>query len=102
MSLRRFLSTNSNVEATQSSLDNDRTPTYASNLTTASTHTDGVNSLSDRMRALSGSDSVTVPDETESSLTDTLGVAEKATPRYSKRLSSSSRYLLTSHLCEFC
>ena len=90
MSLRHFLPTNRNAE---SSLENHRTPTYTSNITTAPTHTAGADSLDDRMRALnvrvpvlSGHDSV---DETESSVTDTLGIA---TPRYSKRrlINSSS------------
>ena len=90
MSLRRFLPKNRKTEAAQSSLQNDRQPTYTSNVqVNDSADSD---SLSNRMRALSGSDAVsaTLFDETESSLTDTLGVAEtseKATLRsnYSKR-----------------
>ena len=64
MSLRRFLSTNRNAK-TALALEK---------------HTDGADSPNDRMRTrnvsvpvLSGRDSV---DETESSLTNTLGVAE--------------------------
>ena len=101
MSLRRLLPTNRNAEADRSSLENDRTPAYTSNVTAAPTHTDGADSPNDRMRAqnvivpvLSGIDSV---DETESSLTDTLSVAETsgvATPRYSKRLSGKFMFSL--------
>ena len=70
MSLGQLLSKirNANSEADQRSLENDRSPT------TAPTHT------------LSGRDSVTLPDENKSSLTDTVGVAgtsEVATPNYS-------------------
>ena len=95
MSLRRFLPTNRNAdsEAAQSSLENDRPlapTTYTSNAI------DSANSLNDRMRALSGSDSVALPDKIESSLTDTLGIAktsEVATPRrYSKRLSGKCKF----------
>ena len=86
MSLRRFLSTNRKTDAARSSLENDRPPAYTPNVTdgvdglnemralsgsdsvTVPTHTDGANSLNDRTRALSlaGSDSVTLtlPDET--------------------------------------
>ena len=75
-------------------LESDRTPTYTSNDTMAPTH------------SLPGSDSVKLPDETKSSLTDTLGIAEtskvaKLTPNYSKRLSSKFKFA-TSHLCGFC
>ena len=55
-------------------MENDSSLTYPSNVTTAPTH------------SLSGRDSVTLPDETKSSLTDTVGVAgtsEVATPNYS-------------------
>jgi hypothetical protein len=77
MSLRRFLPTNRKAEADQSSLENDRLPTYTPNVTTTPTHT------------LPGRDS-------ESSLADTLGVAETseiATPNYSKR--PSGKFNLT-------
>ena len=94
MALRRFPSTNRKAEAGQSSFGNDRTlaPTYTSNFMTSPYHT------------LPGRDSVRQLDETigKSSLTDTLGVAEKSrvtTPNYSKRLSDSPP---DSHLCEFC
>ena len=83
MSLRRFPPTNRNAETDQSSLGKDRTPTY-SNLT--------------------GRDSETPPDRTESSLTDTIGVAERskvATTNYSKRPSVSPPPP-NSHSCEFC
>ena len=88
MSLRRLLQKNRNAKAARSPLENDRPPSYTSNVTI---HTDGANSPNDRIRArhvsLPGRDSV-LPDETESSLTNTLGVADTsvvATPRYSKR-----------------
>ena len=74
MSLRRYLSKNPKVEADQSSLGNDRTPSYTSNATTAPY------TLSDR-------DSMRQPG---SSLTGTLSVAEKskvATTNYGKRSS---------------
>ena len=88
MSLQRYLSTNREAEADQSSLENDRTPasTHASNVTTAPYN-------------LSGRDSVKQP---ESSLTNTIGIAEKskvAITNYSKHLSVS---LPNSQLCEFC
>jgi hypothetical protein len=80
MSLQRFLPTDHKAEANRSSLENDRTSTCTSNVTTAPAHT------------LSGRDSVRQPNETESSLklTDTLGVAETSkietsSPNYSKR-----------------
>ena len=70
------LTTNYNTEAARSSLEND------------TIHTDSI--------VLPGRDSVPEimmpPDETESSLTDTLGVAETsdlATPRYGKRPSDN-------------
>ena len=74
----------------------DRTPAYTANVTTALalTHT------------LTGCDSVRLLNETESSPSDTLGVAEKsevATPIYGKRPSDRFKFFLpTSHLCEFC
>ena len=55
--------------------------TYTSNVTTVATHT------------LSGRDSVNQPDETESSLTDTLGTAKVPTPNYSKRPSGKFKVL---------
>ena len=70
------------------------TPTYTANVTTALTHT------------LTGCDSVRLLNETESSPSDTLGVAkisEVATPIYGKRPSDIFKFFLpTSHLCEFC
>ena len=72
MSLRRHLQRNRKAER---SLENDRlgTPANTSNVTTAPAHT------------LPGSDSVRLPDETDFSLTDTLGALEITTPDYSKR-----------------
>ena len=72
----------SSPEAARSSLENDRPPT-----TYTSIVSDSADSLIDRMRALAGSDSVTVtlPDETESSRTTDTSESEVATPRYSKR-----------------
>ena len=70
MSLWRFPPTNSNAEADLSTLENDRPPTYTSNVTSAPAHT------------LSGRD----PDEA----TNTLSVAETskaATPNYSEHQS---------------
>jgi hypothetical protein len=95
MSWLRFLTKNRKAEADhRSSLEIDRPPstvvTYTSNVTTAPSD------------SLSGRDSVGQPDETESSLTDTIGIAEKsevAASNYSKRLSGS---IPNSHLCEFC
>ena len=81
MSLRRSPPTNRKAEAAQSSLENDdrlRPTTYTSNVETAPSHT------------LAGRDSVTHPDESESSLTDALGVAENSkaeNTNYSKGLS---------------
>ena len=65
------------LEVNRSSVESDRTPTHL-NVTTASTH------------SLPGRDSERQPNETESSLTETLGIAETsnvATPSvdYSKR-----------------
>ena len=84
MSLRRFLPTDRNAEADRSSLpvENDRPPSYTSNVTTAPTHN------------LTGRDSVRQPNETESS---TLGVAETSgvatpNPNYSKRPSGKFRF----------
>ena len=77
----RFLSTmrlfRKAAKADQSSLQND---TYTYNVTTAPAHT------------LPGRDSVRPPDETESPITNTLGVAETSevpTPNYSKRPSQA-------------
>jgi hypothetical protein len=75
---RRLTIVEGQLEAYRSSLETDRTPTYTSNVTTAPPH------------SLPGRDSVRQPNETESSLTETLGVAETsevATPsaNYSKR-----------------
>ena len=81
MSLRRFLSTNHSTEADQSYLEDGRQPAYSSNVTTALSHT------------LSGRDSVN--NETKSTLTDTLGVAETsevATPKYSKCQSGKFKF----------
>ena len=84
MSLRRFPPTNRKAEAAQSSLENDDRliPTiYTSNVATAPS------------RTLAGRDSMTLPDKTEFSLTDTLRVAENSkaeTTNYSKRLFSRS------------
>ena len=83
MALRRLFQRNRKPDAHQSSLENDRLGalTYTSNVKTAPTHT------------LPGSDSVRLPDETESH-TDTPGLAETsqvATPNssYSKRSSGN-------------
>ena len=84
MSLQRFSPSTHKAEA-----DRTLAPTYTSNVITPPSHT------------LSGRDSVRQP-ETEASLTDTLGVAEKSpvtTPNYSKRLSGPRP---NSHLWEFC
>ena len=74
MFLRRYLSTNRKAEADQSSLGKDGTSTaYKSNVTTAPYN-------------LSGRDSVRQPG---SSITDTLGVAEKSkveSTNYSKHI----------------
>ena len=113
MLLRRFLTKNRKADADQTSMGDDRTtsnvttiPThnlsgrdsepllpstyYTSNVTTAPSHT------------LAGRDYVRQPDESESSLADTSGVAEKSNvgTNYSKRPSVSP--LGNSHLCEFC
>ena len=66
-------------------MENDRTPPYNSNVTTAPSH------------SLSGRDSVGEPDENESSLTDTMGIAKKSkveTTDYSKHLSGSPQILI--------
>ena len=78
----------SQVLPTNRNAETDRT-TYPSNVASSPTHT------------LSGRD----PDETASSLTDTLRIAETsevATTKYSKRLSDKIQVLPKSHLCEFC
>ena len=88
MSLRRFFQGNRKAKADRSSLTgrlkNDRTPAYTSNVTTALAHT------------LPVRDSVRLPDEPDSSLTDTLagGVEdvsqlEVVTPNHSKRPSGN-------------
>ena len=99
MSLRRFLQINRNAEAARSPLENDSTPTHTSNITMAHAYTDGADSPSDRIRArnvnMPGRDSEMLPDKTESSLTDTLGIAgtsKVATPRYSKRPSGKFKF----------
>ena len=99
MSLRRFLQINRNAEAARSPLENDSTPTHTSNITMAHAYTDGADSPSDRIRArnvnMPGRDSEMLPDKTESSLTDTLGIAETskvATPRYNKRPSGKFKF----------
>ena len=92
MSLRRFFTTNRKAKTDRSSLGKERTPTY-SNVTTAPGPSHN----------LAGQDYVGQPDETESSLTDTIGVAEKsevaATPDYSKRPSGSPHNYLLSEFC---
>ena len=99
MSLSQSIPTDPNAEAARIPLENDITPTYTSNVTTVHAHTDGADSPDDRMRArnvsMPGRDSEMLPDE--SSLTDTLGVAETsevATPRYSKRKSGKFKFSL--------
>ena len=103
--MHRLRRTNRNAEAARSPLENDSTPTYTPIVSTAHTYTDGADSPNDRIRAqnvsIPGCDSVMLPDKTESSLTDTLDVAETSevgTPRYSKRLSGSPP---TTHLRGF-
>ena len=73
MSLRRFVPTNRNAEADQSSLENARTTTFTSNVTTVPTHN------------LSGRD----PVETASSLMDSLGVAD---PNYGEHPSGNFKF----------
>ena len=83
MSLRRLFQRNRNVKADGSSLQNDRSPTFTSNVTTPSAH------------SLPGLDFVKPSDETDSSITNTLDVAETsevAAPNYSKRLSVNFRF----------
>ena len=90
MSLRQFIPTDSNVEAARSQ------PTYTSNVTTAHTHTDGTGSPN----SMPGRDSGMLPIKTESSFTDTLGVAETSkvvTPRYSKR--PYGKFKFSAHFC---
>jgi hypothetical protein len=85
---RRVTELEGQLEAIRSSLEtrSDRTPTYTSNVTTAPTHSQP------------GRDSVRQPNETESSLTETLGGAETSskvkTPsaNYSKRSSGRFRF----------
>ena len=96
MSLRRLFQRKHKAEADRSSLrlglENDRPPSYTSNVTTAPAHT------------LPGRDSVRLSDEPGSSLADTLSVEEVSqvvTPNYSKR-PSGNNFSPTSHLCEFC
>ena len=112
MLLRRFLTKNRKADADQTSMGNDRTSPYTSNVTTIPTH-----NLSGRdsetppeplrlipstyytsnvttapSHTLAGRDYVRQPDESESTLADTSGVAEKsnvATANYSKRPSVS-------------
>jgi hypothetical protein len=77
------------LKGTRSSQTNDRPPN-TSNVTKAPTH------------SLPGRDSVRHLNETESSLTETLGVAETseiAAPNYSKRAGRFG-FSPTSHLCE--
>ena len=80
--MRRFRSKVEH-EAIRNSLENDRKPPpYTANVTTAPTYNP------------SGRDFVKQPDKTESSLTDTLGVAEtseaaSASPNFSKGTNSS-------------
>ena len=73
MSLLRYLSRNRKAKADQSSLGKDGThttsSTYTSNVTTARSH------------SLSGRDFVGQPDETESSLTDAIGIADSETSK---------------------
>ena len=100
MSLPRRLPTNRKAEVDRSSRENDRTPTYTSNVTTAPTHRMTARNVS--VPVLSGRDSVMVPDETRSSLTDILGVAETsevATPRYSKRPSGNFKFSPSLLIC---
>ena len=99
MALRRIPQTTRKAEADRSSMENDRTldPTYTSEVKTVTPPPHWHN--------LPGLDSVRQIDETigKSSLTDTLGVAEKSrvtTPNYSKRLPVSGSPLI-SHLYEF-
>ena len=79
MSLRRYLSTDRKAEADQSSMENDRTPPYNSNVKAAPI----------------GRDSLRQPGSSLS--TDTRDVAEKykvalANPNYSKCLSFPSQF----------
>ena len=89
MSMRRFFSINRNSKADRSSLENERPPPpYTSNVTSVPTHN------------LSGRDSVRQPDETESSHTDTPGVAETPglatqSPNYSKH--PSDKFMFSHH-----
>ena len=100
MLLRRFLSKNRNAEADQTSMGDDRT---TSSVTTTPTHNlsgrdsemppEPLSPSTSTSHTLAGYDFETPPDRTESSLTDSIGVAEKfkvATANYSKRPSLSS------------
>ena len=89
--MTRFPPKNGNAEAARSPLENDRPPSYTFD-TMAPMHTDSADSPNNRAPSVSvGRDSVMLPDEAESSLTDTgtLGVAETSEVRYSKRPSGS-------------
>ena len=94
MALRRIPQTSRKAEADRSSMEIDRTldPTYTSEVKTVTPPPHWHN--------LPGLDSVRQLDETigKSSLTDTLGVAEKSrvtTPNYSKRLPVSGSPLIS-------
>jgi hypothetical protein len=86
----RFQSSNRNVDADQSSLQSERLPSYASNITMAPTYT-GAHGLDDVLGAWSAN----VPNSSVLGLADTIGVVETsaaatsaaAAPRYSKCLS---------------
>ena len=88
MSQRRFPPPNFKAEAVRSSLENDRPPTITdiSNVTTSY-----LNVMTAPSHSLSHPDFAGHRDENKSSLTDTIGIAEKskvlATPNYSKLLS---------------
>ena len=84
MSLRQFFTPFPKAEADRSPLEDDKAPTYTSNVTTAG-----------HPHTLSGHDSIRLPDKSESSLTDTLALAETsevATPTYSKRPSDKFKF----------
>ena len=102
--MRLFRRKNRNAEAARSSLENDSTPIYTSIVATAHTHTDDAYSPNNKIRArdvsMPGRDSVMLPNETESSLTGTLGTLETsdvATPRYGKRPSASGKFKFSAH-----
>jgi hypothetical protein len=107
MSFRRFIPSNRNSDAERNSLQSDRPPTYTSDVTAAPTYPAGAHGPNDRVRAWSASvrsasvpsapDSETLLDGTESSVTDTISVAETFTeaksptgPRYGQRPSQYS------------